>query len=214
MPGAAELPGSTGSQNGGGTVANTGTQPGAGSQGRPRNGSTQGGTPGGATARGAGDDPFAGLGTPGSGGMTAAERRAALDARLEVSFGVFDGMILSDRERAQAEADAAGSQVMSTGGGQGAGQENGGLESGEGSVAVASAPNSAVGGVMPAGGIGREGDFSNVNAPTFPVPGDIPSGDDDDVVARQLREAAIHEPDPVLREKLWDEYRKYSGLAQ
>ena len=67
---------------------------------------------------------------------------------------------------------------------------------------------------MPAGGIGREGDFSNVNAPTFPVPGDIPSGNDDDVVARQLREAAIHEPDPVLREKLWDEYRKYSGLAQ
>jgi hypothetical protein len=29
------------------------------------------------------------------------------------------------------------------------------------------------------------------------------------VVARQLREAAEKEPDPVLQKKLWEEYRKY-----
>ena len=40
-------------------------------------------------------------------------------------------------------------------------------------------------------------------------PKDIPSGDDDDVVARQLREAAEKEQDPELREKLWEEYRNY-----
>ena len=39
----------------------------------------------------------------------------------------------------------------------------------------------------------------------------LPSGGDDDIVARQLREAAQRETDPVLREKLWDEYRKYKG---
>ena len=44
------------------------------------------------------------------------------------------------------------------------------------------------------------------------VPTDIPRGNDDDVVARQLREAAMQEPDPVLREKLWNEYRKYKGI--
>jgi len=38
---------------------------------------------------------------------------------------------------------------------------------------------------------------------------DIPDGRDDDIVARQIREAAEHETDPVLREKLWEEYRKY-----
>lgn len=32
---------------------------------------------------------------------------------------------------------------------------------------------------------------------------------DDDIVARQLREAAEREVDPVLREKLWREYRSY-----
>jgi hypothetical protein len=33
--------------------------------------------------------------------------------------------------------------------------------------------------------------------------------DDDDVVARQLREAAEQEKDPEVKEKLWEEYRKY-----
>jgi hypothetical protein len=41
------------------------------------------------------------------------------------------------------------------------------------------------------------------------VPPDVGSGDDDDIVARQLREAAINEDDPELREKLWQEYRDY-----
>ena len=32
---------------------------------------------------------------------------------------------------------------------------------------------------------------------------------DDDIIARQLREAAEKETDPVLKEKLWDEYKRY-----
>jgi hypothetical protein len=43
------------------------------------------------------------------------------------------------------------------------------------------------------------------------VPPDIPDGSDDDVIARQLREAAMNEEDPELREKLWDEYRNYKA---
>ena len=41
------------------------------------------------------------------------------------------------------------------------------------------------------------------------VPEDVGDGSDDDIVARQLREAAMKEDDPELREKLWDEYRRY-----
>jgi hypothetical protein len=41
------------------------------------------------------------------------------------------------------------------------------------------------------------------------VPADIGDGSDDDIVARQLREAAMAEEDPELREKLWEEYRRY-----
>ena len=35
---------------------------------------------------------------------------------------------------------------------------------------------------------------------------------DDDIIARQLREAALAEEDPELRERLWEEYRKYNGI--
>ncbi len=35
------------------------------------------------------------------------------------------------------------------------------------------------------------------------------SGDDDDIVARQIREAAEKETDPELKEKLWKEYEEY-----
>jgi hypothetical protein len=42
-----------------------------------------------------------------------------------------------------------------------------------------------------------------------------PSGHDDDIVARQLREAAEKETDPELKEKLWKEYEEYKkGSSQ
>ena len=41
------------------------------------------------------------------------------------------------------------------------------------------------------------------------VPPDVGDGRDDDVVARQLREAAEKEQDPELRRRLWEEYRRY-----
>ena len=62
------------------------------------------------------------------------------------------------------------------------------------------------------------------NAPSSPLAGmsdqeiqertpeDVPRTVDDDIIARQLREAAIAEEDPGLRDRLWDEYRKYKGL--
>lgn len=43
-------------------------------------------------------------------------------------------------------------------------------------------------------------------------PEDIPSADNDDVIAAQIRLAAEIEQDPVKKEKLWNEYRKYKGL--
>ena len=41
-----------------------------------------------------------------------------------------------------------------------------------------------------------------------PLPDDIDDGQGDDIVLRQIRAAATQESDPVLREKLWDEYRR------
>ena len=45
------------------------------------------------------------------------------------------------------------------------------------------------------------------------IPDDIPmDGTGEDVIARQIREAAIQEDDPEIREALWDEYRKHMGI--
>jgi hypothetical protein len=55
----------------------------------------------------------------------------------------------------------------------------------------------------------RQGDSQIARILIASIPEDIGDGSDDDVVARQIREAAINEEDPVLREKLWQEYRNY-----
>jgi len=44
------------------------------------------------------------------------------------------------------------------------------------------------------------------------IPEDIPSPDNDTVLQKQLRRAAMQEPDPVMKQKLWNEYRRYAGL--
>ena len=45
------------------------------------------------------------------------------------------------------------------------------------------------------------------------VPQDIPPADNDSAFEAQIRIAAENETDPEVREKLWNEYRKYKGLA-
>ena len=69
-------------------------------------------------------------------------------------------------------------------------------------------PPASGGGSMPKGGNRRPGSPGD-KASLPPAPDDVSSGQDDDIVARQLREAAENETDPELREKLWDEYRDY-----
>ena len=46
------------------------------------------------------------------------------------------------------------------------------------------------------------------------LPEDIPPSDNDSVLEAQIRQAAIDEPDPELKKKLWNEYRRYKGLPQ
>lgn len=72
----------------------------------------------------------------------------------------------------------------------------------------------ATSGTMDEGGglgghsVSREGDNRRAMIANR-IPSDVGDGSDDDVVARQIREAAMNETDPALREKLWDEYRNY-----
>lgn len=155
------------------------------------------------SAAGESGNPSGGSGTgSGRGPLTTAEQVAVLDAQLEQGTGEFDAMILEEQQQQREAARQSEAQPVSTGGSSAAGTT--GNEYGRGSVA-----SSGYG-----GGIGGGTGASQIPQDTakYPPPADIPSGDDDDVVARQLREAAMREPDPAVREKLWDEYRKYKGI--
>jgi hypothetical protein len=82
---------------------------------------------------------------------------------------------------------------------------------GTGSQSQGQGQQSAGGGPIggPTGRSGAPSGNAEGQAGTSEVPSDVGDGRDDDIVARQLREAAMNEKDPVLREKLWEEYRTY-----
>lgn len=135
-------------------------------------------------------------------GRIDADRAAARDGMSGAGNGVHgagsgtqDG---HDASGAVGEQDAVGEQ-----GDEGDPGHTGGVAGADGTATVphgSGVPPGRQG--LPGGGDGKYG----------PPPEDIPSGEDDDIVARQIREAALNEPDPELREKLWDEYRRYKGL--
>jgi len=145
------------------------------------------------------------------------ERIASLDVELASGLADFDELLLREQERVKAAAPRTAS-----GGGMGSdtdedghgGDGKGG--SGEGSAGETKAGDASNGDRSQAGGVGERSSTGAGGAPgrtsrtgaTRQPPG-IPDDRDDDVVARQLREAAEKETDPELQKKLWEEYRKY-----
>ena len=89
---------------------------------------------------------------------------------------------------------------------EGGGASGKGSEGGQGGDVAAGSDTQGGGGGVGGGAQGGSGSRD--------VPADIPDGRDDDIVARQLREAAMKEMDPELRERLWEEYRKYKQSTQ
>ena len=131
-----------------------------------------------------------------AGEQTGQEITAALDADLLSGLGDFDEMLLREQQRIKAATPRTTASAGGGGGGGGAGS----------SSASASGQDDAdsEGSYSPGAGPGSPHTPGKSSAP----PG-TPDGSDDDVVARQLREAAEKETDPELKKKLWEEYRKY-----
>jgi hypothetical protein len=141
-----------------------------------------------------------------AGEQTVDEQIAVLDAELSAGLGEFDERLLREQERVKAATpmtDGAG------GGGSGAGDAGAvaGTE-GEGGEPGAESNDGAGGSSSQDDGSGAGRGARRQSGGTG-APPDIPDGSDDDVVARQLREAAEKETDPELKKKLWEEYRKY-----
>ena len=127
--------------------------------------------------------------------QTGAEATQALDAELFAGLGEFDEMLLREQERVKA---AAPRTAAGEGGGAGS------SAAGSGATEQADFGSDAQ---------ATDGEGAGPGSPRSPgktsAPPGTPDGSDDDVVARQLREAAEKETDPELKKKLWEEYRKY-----
>lgn len=136
--------------------------------------------------------------------QTEEEKTAALDAALDQSLSEFDEALQSEQSelRDQRKSRNSGGQDSDS---QGTAQTGGGADR-----AIWSNPDSPSGQPRPAESGAVPGVDKRPPAPLVASPGDSRVGaGDDNVVARQLREAAENETDPILKEKLWAEYRKY-----
>ena len=150
-------------------------------------------------------------------GQTSQEKVAALEQELTTALGEFDDMLLKEQEKVAAQIPR---QRESGGGNQGQGStdregtpergsESGTQERVDGSRSGEN--ESDRGGSSTEQGTSSDGagQGRTENSQKEPTRGSRDMSDDDDVVARQLREAAEQETDPEVKEKLWEEYRKY-----
>ena len=138
---------------------------------------------------------------PGSNGTPQSGDGSGGDGELDEALEDFDGEILAEREviraRSNEGAGAAGSSIpmpSAADDGEAQGEQDGADTPG----APMGVPRARSTPPAPVAGAGR-------------IPDDIPDATDDDIIARQLREAAMQETDPELKEKLWDEYKRYKG---
>ncbi len=155
--------------------------------------------------------------------LTLDEKLALMDRALTESLSKYDACLTANAKSGGGGTEGDGEKGDANGTGSVASSDMSGTEA---PTQQASTPGSTAG--QPPAIDNRA--WSNPDAPADDVPAnstdkpdqhvskngkipeDIPPADNDSVLERQIRQAAINEPDPVLRAKLWNEYRKYKGL--
>ena len=131
-------------------------------------------------------------------------RLGDLEDDLDDSLGVFDGKIGDARSTVLngAPPTTSGLPAQSTRPGASNGQQGGEEGRNQSETQSEGQRGSASAGAQVASA--KNGGGGN-------VPENIPDGQDDDIVAQQLREAAMSESDPELQAKLWEEYARYKS---
>jgi hypothetical protein len=135
-------------------------------------------------------------GNGGSPRLTTDEKVAALDSSLIEMLGEFDEMLLKEDERvtaAKVQQRAAEAQGSVDSASESVSDDSSNIDQNQ----QQTAENQT--------GEEKQQKDTHVQAGGVPSLGDA----DDDIVARQLREAAEKESDPELKKKLWEEYQKY-----
>jgi hypothetical protein len=160
--------------------------------------------------------------------ITQQEKILMLDKKLEKSMTEFDNMFAVKIREIEAEKDKITSEISDGRQSSSAlAKDTSNLKSQSKSASNISEGNEGISGEKSAPGkndgeiMDKNNNYivqSTSNQGSLPgkeknmiIPEDIPSGEGDNIIARQIREAAISEKDPKLKEKLWEEYRTYKG---
>lgn len=152
--------------------------------------------------------------------LTRAERIALMEKAFFDSVNRFESCNLSDPNNTSATGSDGGES-----GEQGGGENQAG-NAGNSSVASqemqGTEPETETESSMPAQAGTADSDEPSENeggsvvssggADNGAIPEDIPSANNDDAIAAQIRLAAEAEQDPEIKKKLWNEYRKYKGM--
>ncbi|MDA7852836.1 hypothetical protein N9A71_04740, partial [Porticoccaceae bacterium] len=172
---------------------------------------------GGGSAGGDSADGGSAGGDSADGDSAGGESIEGLDEALDASLDNFDDSVLAGGSSGTGDIDILSPTGSSGGvdsdeplfeeGGEGASDSSAAIEQ----RAAEGAPPGADGADGAAGAAGaNQASASQTpeDGEIIPLPDDIDDGQGDDIVLRQIRDAATKERDPVLREKLWDEYRR------
>jgi len=162
--------------------------------------------------------------------LTREERIRLMDKAFFESLNRFE-LCWKEKEKAKAAGETGAGSGSGAGGSAGSESETGAASSVE-SVAGSTVSGTEIasennpkdiqttepGALQSAQDMGNINEAGNSTAGTVKmangkIPEDIPPAKNDDALAAQIRYAAENEPDPVKSEQLWNEYRKYKGLA-
>ena len=135
---------------------------------------------------------------------TEEEKIRRLEKELEQALAQFDNCIVEESK-----------SLKESGGGGGAAASASTTASGENESEnlkeSSSTPSTSI---MSDGDINLEESSRQSSSSNGSIPKDVALIDDDDIVATQLRELAMSEKDPNLRDQLWDKYREYKGIKK
>ena len=135
---------------------------------------------------------------------TEEEKIRRLEKELEQALAQFDNCIVEESKSSEESGGGGAAASAST------------TASGENNSESSAEPSSASStSAVSDGDINLEEPNSRqLSSSNGSIPKDVALIDDDDIVATQLRELAMSEEDPNLRDQLWDKYREYKGIKK
>lgn len=161
---------------------------------------------------------------PSTPSKTTEEKLTELDSSFSDSLGTFDDMLLTEQQKVASHTPRQREAGSGTGADQYDGVNASGSQDQDGESGTANTTSSGKSGssadrsgspnqsatTAGTGSNNGTGVGSTKQSQTPPTSGNKDlSQTDDDIIAKQLKEAAEQETDPQVKAKLWEEYRKY-----